>query len=88
MPELPEVEIVKKSLIKKIKSRKIKRVIIRNSNLRFKLKKNFRKKLESNIINNIFRISKYIVFELSNKSYCIFHLGMSGTIHLVCKKKK
>ena len=52
MPELPEVEIVKKSLIKKIKSRKIKRVIIRNSNLRFKLKKNFRKKLESNIINN------------------------------------
>ena len=73
MPELPEVEIVKKSLIKKIKSRKIKRVIIRNSNLRFKLKKNFRKKLESNRINNIFRISKYIVFELSNKSYCIFH---------------
>ena len=86
MPELPEVEIVKKSLIKKIKSRKIKRVIIRNSNLRFKLKKNFRKKLENNIINNIFRISKYIVFELNNKSYCIFHLGMSGTIHLVYKK--
>ena len=87
MPELPEVEIVKKSLIKKIKSRKIKQVIVRNSNLRFKLKKNFRKKLESNKINNIFRISKYIVFELSDKSYCIFHLGMSGTIHLIYKKK-
>ncbi len=87
MPELPEVEIVKKSLIKKIKSRKIKQVIVRNSNLRFKLKKNFRKKLESNKINNIFRVSKYIVFELSDKSYCIFHLGMSGTIHLVYKKK-
>ena len=87
MPELPEVEIVKKSLIKKIKSRKIKRVIIRNSNLRFKLKKNFRKKLENNKINNILRISKYIVFELSDKSYCIFHLGMSGTIHLIYRKK-
>ena len=87
MPELPEVEIVKKSLIKKIKSRKIKQVIARNSNLRFKIKKNFGKKLESNKINNILRISKYIVFELSDKSYCIFHLGMSGTIHLIYKKK-
>ena len=45
MPELPEVEIVKKSLIKKIKSRKIKQVIVRNSNLRFKLKKVLEKNL-------------------------------------------
>ena len=87
MPELPEVEIVKKSLIKKIKSRKIKQVIVRNNKLRFKLKKNFKNKLEGNKISNVSRISKYIVLELNNKSYCIFHLGMSGTIHLVYKKK-
>ena len=37
MPELPEVEIVKQSLDKKIKLKKIRRVIIRNRNLRFKL---------------------------------------------------
>ena len=87
MPELPEVEIVKKSLIKKIKSRKIKQVIVRNNKLRFKLKKNFKNKLEGNKIRNISRIAKYIVLELSNKSYCVFHLGMSGTIHLIYKKK-
>ena len=37
MPELPEVEIVKKSLAKKIQRKKIQKVIIRNRNLRFKI---------------------------------------------------
>ena len=41
MPELPEVEIVKQSLDKKIKFKKIKRVIVRNRNLRFRIPKNF-----------------------------------------------
>ena len=35
MPELPEVEIVRQSLDKKIKQKSIKKVIIRNKNLRF-----------------------------------------------------
>ena len=37
MPELPEVEIVKQSLDRKIKQKKIKKVIIKNRNLRFKI---------------------------------------------------
>ena len=37
MPELPEVEIVRQSLNKKIKQKKVKKVIIRNRNLRFKI---------------------------------------------------
>ena len=43
MPELPEVEIVKQSLNKKIKSSIIKKVIVRNGNLRFKIPTNFEK---------------------------------------------
>ena len=39
MPELPEVEIVKQSLDKKIKFKKIKRVIVRNRNLSLKFQK-------------------------------------------------
>ena len=35
MPELPEVEIVRQSLDKKIKQKSIKKVIIRNKNLKF-----------------------------------------------------
>ena len=37
MPELPEVEIVKQSLSKKIERKKIKKIIITNRNLRFKI---------------------------------------------------
>ena len=41
MPELPEVEIVRQSLDKKIKNKKVKKVIVRNRNLRFKVPKEF-----------------------------------------------
>ena len=41
MPELPEVEIVRQSLSKKIKEKKVKKVIVRNRNLRFKVPLNF-----------------------------------------------
>ena len=41
MPELPEVEIVRQSLNKKIKQKKVKKVIIRNRNLRLKIPLNF-----------------------------------------------
>ena len=41
MPELPEVEIVRQSLNKKIKQKKVKKVIVRNRNLRFKIPLNF-----------------------------------------------
>ena len=41
MPELPEVEIVRRSLDKKIKQEKVIKVIVRNRNLRFKIPSNF-----------------------------------------------
>ena len=41
MPELPEVEIVRQSLDKKVKQKKVKKVIVRNRNLRFRLPLNF-----------------------------------------------
>ena len=43
MPELPEVEIVRQSLDKKIRQKKVKKVIIRNRNLRIKLPISFKK---------------------------------------------
>ena len=41
MPELPEVEIVRQSLNKKVKQKKVKKVIVRNRNLRLKIPVNF-----------------------------------------------
>ena len=46
MPELPEVEVVRQSLNKKIKEKKVKKVIIRNGNLRIKIPSNFKKILD------------------------------------------
>ena len=88
MPELPEVEIVRQSLNKKIKQQKIKKVIVRNKNLRFKVPLLFESFFKNQKIIKVNRFSKYIILCLSNKSYCIFHLGMSGTIHLVYHKVK
>ena len=88
MPELPEVEIVRQSLNKKIKQKKVKKVIVRNRNLRFKLPLKFESFLEEQKIEKVTRFSKYIILNLSNQSYCIIHLGMSGTIHSINKNKK
>ena len=88
MPELPEVEIVRKSLDKKIKQKTVKKVIVRNRNLRFKVPLNFESSIKNLKITNIKRISKYLVLYLSNESYCLIHLGMSGTIHFIHKDKK
>ena len=87
MPELPEVEVVKQSLNKKIKQKKVKKVLVRNRNLRFKIPKNFESFFRNKKIIRVERFSKYLIFCLYKNKYCLLHLGMSGTIHLVYKKK-
>ena len=59
MPELPEVEIVRQSLNKKIKQKKVKKVIVRNRNLRFKIPLNFSNYFENKKIIKVERFSKY-----------------------------
>ena len=88
MPELPEVEIVRQSLSKKIKGKKINKIFVRNRNLRFRLESSFEKKLKGKIITKIDRFSKYLIIEFKNKGYCVVHLGMSGTIHIIKNQKK
>ncbi len=88
MPELPEVEIVKQSLDQKIKLKKIHKVIIKNRNLRFKIPLKFEKNLINKRIKKITRFSKYLLINFTDNTFCIIHLGMSGTIHLVEEDKK
>ena len=88
MPELPEVEIVRQSLNKKIIQKTIKKVIVRNRNLRIKVPLNFKKILENQKILNVDRFSKYLILFLSGRKKLLIHLGMSGTIHLLEQNKK
>ena len=87
MPELPEVEIVRQSLHKKIKKKSIKKVIIRNRNLRYKIPGDFESFLKNKKIIKVSRFSKYLIIHFQNEDYFLIHLGMSGTIHILDKKK-
>ena len=87
MPELPEVEIVRQSLDKKIKKKSIKKVIIRNRNLRYKIPGDFESFLKNKKIIKVSRFSKYLIIHFQNEGYFLIHLGMSGTIHILDKKK-
>ena len=88
MPELPEVEIVKQSLIKSVQFKKIHNVIINNRNLRFKIEKYLKKKIINKRINNVFRRSKYLIINFEKEEYLLIHFGMSGTLHQVKNKNK
>tara|TARA_B100000886_G_scaffold8914_1_gene5730 strand:+ start:1057 stop:1920 length:864 start_codon:yes stop_codon:yes gene_type:complete len=85
MPELPEVEVVKESLSRTITGKKIKKVSIKNRNLRIKIQKGFEKLLHAKSIKKVKRFSKYIILVLDDNTFCVIHLGMSGTIHLLRK---
>ena len=54
--------------------------------MRFRIPLEFEKNLENKIIKKISRFAKYLIFNFSDNSFCIVHLGMSGTIHLIKKK--
>ena len=88
MPELPEVEVLKRSLQKKIRFLKIIRIRINNRNLRYKVPYSINKNLKGCVVNNISRISKYLIFHINFSKKLLIHLGMSGTIHLIKKKNK
>ena len=79
MPELPEVEIVKRSLFKMINKAKIINIKINNYNLRFKLPKTFTTELLNKKIVRISRRSKYIIFHFKKKILLV-HLGMTGKL--------
>jgi len=79
MPELPEIEIVKRSLVKMIIKAKIIGVKVNNKNLRYKIPSTFQNSLTGEKIYNISRRSKYLIFHLKKK-ILLAHFGMTGKI--------
>ena len=66
MPELPEVEVVRRSLQSFINGLKIKKVTIFNRNLRYKIKRNFERIIEHQKIIFVKRRSKFLLLGLEN----------------------
>ena len=88
MPELPEVEVVKKSLENKLKNLTIKKVNITNNKLRYKINSIQFNKIKKQKIISVQRRSKYLLINL-NKDYTILaHLGMTGKFFIIDNHKK
>ena len=85
MPELPEIEIVKRSLFKMVNKAKIVNVKINNKNLRYKIPNTLSNKLINEKILKISRRSKYLIFHFKNKLLLV-HFGMSGKFLIVRSK--
>lgn len=87
MPELPEVEVVRRDLEKEIVGKKIKKVEVRNTKnamraiRRHKRRKEFEEALAGLKITKIDRRGKYILTHLNGK-ILVSHLGMSGQLSL------
>ena len=83
MPELPEVEVVKRSLQKKTLNLIIKKVKINDGNLRYKVDKIGFSKLIGKKIKKIKRRSKFLIFEIDNTYKILVHLGMTGKFFFI-----
>ncbi len=83
MPELPEVETVKRGLEPVLKGQKIIRVETRRANLRFPFPSDFATMLEGATVQTLARRAKYILVDLDNGQSLIVHLGMTGRFTLL-----
>jgi formamidopyrimidine-DNA glycosylase len=82
MPELPEVETVRRGLAPKLVDRRIVRVLQRRRDLRVAFPKKFVERLEGRRVLDIGRRAKYLLLRLDDGNTLIAHLGMSGRMTL------
>lgn len=81
MPELPEVETVRRSLLP-ILGRRIESVQVWEPRLRRSLQSDFSQRLRGQVIESVQRRGKYLLFDLSRDRWLLAHLGMTGALLL------
>ena len=80
MPELPEVETVRRGLALRISGRRIVRAELRRADLRRPFPPALGERLDGALIGALGRRGKYILIELDTDGLLLLHLGMSGRI--------
>lgn len=78
MPELPEVETVRRGLAPHLEGRRLARVELRRGDLRIPFPPDFVQSLTGCRVARLGRRAKYLVAELDSGRALIMHLGMSG----------
>jgi formamidopyrimidine-DNA glycosylase len=86
MPELPEVETVRRGLAPVMEGARFVKVEARRPDLRFPFPKDFVKRLEGKTVSGLGRRAKYLLADLSSGEVLIMHLGMSGSFRVLHDK--
>ena len=82
MPELPEVETVRRGLAPVMEGERFAKVEVRRGDLRWPLPKGFAQKLNGKTVQGLGRRAKYLVADLSSGDVLLMHLGMSGSFRV------
>jgi formamidopyrimidine-DNA glycosylase len=82
MPELPEVETVRRGLLSSLEGHVVTHVLARRPDLRFPLPEHFRERLEGARVLHLRRRAKYMLAELSTGETLVMHLGMTGRFEI------
>jgi formamidopyrimidine-DNA glycosylase len=82
MPELPEVETVRRGLAPAMEGARFAKVEVRRRDLRWPLPKDFASRLEGKTVEGLGRRAKYLTADLSSGDVLLMHLGMSGSFRV------
>lgn len=82
MPELPEVETVRRGLAPVMEGTRFAKVEVRRGDLRWPLPKGFAQKLNGKTVQGLGRRAKYLLADLSSGDVLLMHLGMSGSFRV------
>jgi formamidopyrimidine-DNA glycosylase len=82
MPELPEVETVRRGLAPAMEGASFVRVEVRDRRLRWPIVKDFAKRLQGTTVRGLGRRAKYLLADLSSGDVLLMHLGMSGSFRV------
>jgi len=85
MPELPEVETVRRGLEPVMDGARFTKVEVHRGDLRWPLPKDFARRLQGKSVTGLGRRAKYLLVDLSSGDVLIMHLGMSGSFHVFRK---
>jgi formamidopyrimidine-DNA glycosylase len=83
MPELPEVETVRRGLAPVMEGTRFRKVDARRRDLRWALPEDFAARLEGRTVAGLGRRAKYLLADLSSGEVLLMHLGMSGSFRVL-----
>jgi formamidopyrimidine-DNA glycosylase len=83
MPELPEVETVRRGLQPAMEGARFVEVVAHRGDLRWPLPKGFVERLKGRTVTGLGRRAKYLLADLSSGDVLLMHLGMSGSFRVL-----